>query len=87
MQRTRVEFSTNVWAAGWQDSAEGGILEVEFNNGGIYQYIDVPQSVYALLMRAPSKGRFLHECVKPNYECRKVAAGVQAASQEVGDLA
>lgn len=73
MKRERIPYSTNVWSVGWEPSPEGGTLEVEFHNGGIYQYEGVPRSVYTLLMSASSKGRFLHECVKPLYSYRKVA--------------
>ena len=70
MNRERIAFSANVWSVGYDDVTE--VLEVEFHNGGVYQYLGVPRSVYTLLLAAPSKGRFLHECVKGNYNYRKV---------------
>lgn len=40
------------------------ILEVEFLNGSIYQYYDVPEELYIGLMAASSHGKFLHEYIK-----------------------
>jgi hypothetical protein len=46
---------------------EKNILEVRFSNGGLYQYLDVPESVLAELMRASSKGRFFNQRVRGRY--------------------
>ena len=43
------------------------ILEIEFLNGAIYRYTDVPRSVYHQLMSAESKARYYHEHVRGNY--------------------
>lgn len=40
------------------------ILEVEFLNGSIYQYYDVPEDLYIGLMEASSYGKYLHEYIK-----------------------
>ena len=40
------------------------ILEVEFLNGSIYQYYDVPEELYIGLMAASSHGKFLNEYIK-----------------------
>jgi len=42
-------------------------LEVEFRSGAIYQYFDVPQSVYDAFMSAGSKGVFLNSNIKGVY--------------------
>jgi hypothetical protein len=42
-------------------------LEVEFNNGRIYQYYNVPLFMYERLMEAPSMGRFFNMEIKPAY--------------------
>ena len=36
------------------------ILEIEFQTGDIYQYLDVPFAVYRAFLASPSKGRFFH---------------------------
>jgi len=40
--------STNVRSIGYDDATD--TLAVEFHSGGIYQYFDVPKTVYAALM-------------------------------------
>jgi KTSC domain len=43
------------------------VLEIEFTNGAIYRYVEVPPSVYRLLMSAESKARFYDENVRRKY--------------------
>lgn len=62
--------SSNVRSIGYD--AATSTLEVEFHSGGIYQYFDVPEMVYAALMRVSSKGRYLNDHVKDRYRCRKI---------------
>ena len=54
--------SSNIASIGYD--AEQIILEVEFNYGSIYQYFDVPESVYEGLMTADSHGKYLDAYVK-----------------------
>jgi uncharacterized protein len=69
MNRTPVS-SSNISSIGYDAGAL--TLEVEFIGGSIYQYFDVPETVYEEFMRAGSKGQFLHENIKNNYRCTKV---------------
>ena len=49
------------------------ILEVEYQNGAVYQYMHVPEKTYADLMTASSHGRFVEEQVKrAGFDFRKV---------------
>ncbi len=43
------------------------ILEIEFANGAVYRYLDVPSSVYRDLMSAKSKARFYDFNIKGKY--------------------
>ena len=43
------------------------ILEIEFVNGAVYRYFDVPLSVYHDLMSAESKARFYDSNIKKHY--------------------
>jgi hypothetical protein len=43
------------------------ILEIEFTNGAVYRYVDVPPSVHRNLMSAESKARFYDENVRGKY--------------------
>jgi hypothetical protein len=61
MVRTPVE-SSNLAAIAYDP--ESAVLEVEFQNGGIYQYFGVPLFVYQDLCSAASKGRYFNENVK-----------------------
>jgi hypothetical protein len=43
------------------------ILEIEFVNGAVYRYLDVPSAVYRDLMSAESKARFYDLNIKGHY--------------------
>ncbi len=61
MQRKPVD-SSNLASVGYDSDAK--ILEIEFNSGGIYQYFDVPESVYEGLMSASSHGTYFDQNIK-----------------------
>jgi hypothetical protein len=44
-------------------------LEVEFLNGRIYQYFNVPQFMHERMMEAPSVGKFFNAEIKNVYAC------------------
>jgi len=46
---------------------ENGVLYIKFNSGGLYQYPNVPASVYSDLMSASSKGSYFHAFIKNQY--------------------
>ena len=48
------------------------ILEVEFANGAVYRYLDVPPSVYRDLMQADSKARYYVTNIKGSYPSVRV---------------
>ena len=62
--------SSNISSIGYDPSR--ATLEVEFLNGSIYQYFNVPENMYEQLMAAPKKGRFLHAYVKNAYPYSRV---------------
>jgi KTSC domain len=43
------------------------ILEIEFVNGAVYRYLDVPTTVYRKLMSAESKARFYDSTIRMHY--------------------
>lgn len=65
MQLFTVE-SDVIHAIGYED--ELNILEIIFNNGGIYQYRGVPRQVYDELMAAESKGQYFTDNVRGEFE-------------------
>ena len=50
-------------------SPKGLLLEVVFRRTGhIYDFFDVPRVTYDALMAASSKGAFLNQIIKPNFD-------------------
>ncbi len=49
-----------------------GILEIEFANGSVYQYLDTPAMVYQELMTAPSLRDYFVRQIRDRYPYRKV---------------
>jgi hypothetical protein len=62
--------SSNVVSAGYDE--QGATLEVEFSNGHIYQYFDVPQAVYAEFLASSSPGSYLNSNIKGAYRYARV---------------
>ncbi|MBI5841248.1 MAG: KTSC domain-containing protein [Chloroflexi bacterium] len=48
------------------------VLEIEFNSGGVYQYFNVPASVYQALMSAASHGTYFHANIKDRYRYSRI---------------
>ena len=48
------------------------ILEIEFKNGRVYQYKQVPAATHRLLMQATSIGEFVNRVIKPRFEAVRV---------------
>jgi len=42
-------------------------LEVEFSNGGVYRYEDVPLALWTELRHAPSKGKLFQEKIRDQF--------------------
>jgi len=69
MERTHVE-SSNIESIGYD--SESQTLEIEFLNGSLYQYFDVPQHIYDEMMSADSQGKYLAANIKGHYRYSKV---------------
>lgn len=69
MQRQHVD-SSNLRSVGYD--AEQQILEIEFKSGSVYQYYDVPATVYTALISASSKGQYHSQWIKDSYRYRQV---------------
>ena len=50
-------------------------MTVQFKNGAIHQYDDVPMEKHEAFTGAFSPGQFFNEKIKSNYASRKVAEG------------
>lgn len=64
--------SSALAAAGY--SKRRHILEVEFVNGAVYRYLDVPPSIYRDLMSSGSKARYYDSNIKGNYPSFRLRA-------------
>jgi KTSC domain len=72
MTRTPVT-SSNLKSIGW----DNGTLEVEFNDGSIYHYVNVPASKHASLMAEDTRaggsvGSHFHRNIRSQHGYRKV---------------
>ena len=59
-------------------------LDVAYTNSGEYRYFDVGPEVYAWLVRAESKGKFVNRLVKERYRYERLNDG--QGSNAGGDL-
>lgn len=71
MHRTPV-VSSDLYSVGYDPSSQ--TLEIEFNSGGVYQYYNVPQTIYEQLMMASSHNRFFRAYIRNVYEYSKIDA-------------
>ncbi|MEC5322908.1 KTSC domain-containing protein [Aurantimonas sp. A3-2-R12] len=62
--------SSNIASIGYDSNSE--TLEIEFLNGSIYQYFNIPSGLNDQLMAAPSKGQFLNVYIKNGYPYSRV---------------
>lgn len=69
MERSSVT-SSNVSAIGYDPDSQ--ILEVEFNNGSVYQYSGVPEYEFDGIISAASKGTYLNTNIKNKYPFSKL---------------
>lgn len=69
MQRTSVS-SSNIASVGYDP--DSSTLEIEFNNGAVYQYFDVNENVYNELIHATSVGGYLAANIKGKYRFSRV---------------
>ncbi len=66
----RLVSSSNLASVGYDAGSE--TLEVEFRNGHIYEYYNVPQVMFDALMQAPSTGSFFNANIRNAFACAKV---------------
>jgi hypothetical protein len=69
MLRQRVE-SSHIATVGYDE--EQRIMEIVFNDGRVYHFLEVPPERVLSLLRAESKGRFFNREIKPDFEYRAV---------------
>jgi len=70
MNRITVIGSSSIKSVGYDAASK--MLEIEFSQGTVYQYPDVPQEVYNDFAAAESAGSFFHANIKSQYVGTKV---------------
>ena len=66
MKREPSQGSSNIRSVGY-DKKES-LLEVEFNNGGVYQYADVPAETFKEWKEIGFRGGFFHSRIRRLFE-------------------
>ncbi|MDR3782608.1 MAG: KTSC domain-containing protein [Candidatus Nitrosotalea sp.] len=69
MERIRVK-SSNLRSIGYDEPTQ--ILEIEFQQGGTYQYFGVSKKIYDNLMKALSPGEYYERFIKNRYRRKKI---------------
>jgi hypothetical protein len=62
--------SSNINSIGYDP--DSNLLEVEFNDGGVYQYLSVPTSIYQAFISAGSYGTYFHKFIKEKFSYKKL---------------
>lgn len=66
----RPVVSSNLRRVGYDASSL--ILRIEFVQGGLYEYYDVPSDIYQQLLSAPSHGQYFHRYIRDVYRYHKL---------------
>lgn len=66
----RSVVSSNVKRVGWDGKAG---MYVEYLNGSVYLYHDVPVQRVQACLRSLSVGGYIARSIKPRYDCTKIA--------------
>lgn len=67
----RVVVASDMMSSVGYDSSSA-VLEVEFRNGSVYEYLDVPRDHYDALLAAPSKGRYFNARLRGKFQHRRL---------------
>jgi len=63
--------SSNAKEVGYRETDKE--LFVKFQNDSVYKYLDVPETIYKILMGAESFGKALNQFVKNHYDYVKIS--------------
>ena len=70
MQRINV-VSSSIKKIGYDEMTN--ILEIEFNSGSVYDYLNVPSEIHKELMNATSKGKYLHAYIEKVFRYQRIS--------------
>jgi lysyl-tRNA synthetase class 2 len=57
---------------GYNDSTK--ILEIEFQNGLVYQFLEVPPKIYMDLLRSAEIGKYFTDKVRTKFKSKQIVA-------------
>lgn len=69
MERKRIN-SSNIRSVGYD--ARNRVLEIEFSNGGIYQYAGVSEEVHRRFVNSPSAGSYFRDNIEENFSGKRI---------------
>jgi hypothetical protein len=75
--------SRAVISAGYDPQAQ--VLELEFANGRVYRYADVPAGIYDWLLRAKSKGSYVSRMINDRFVFRDVTPTPHGETPDLAD--
>lgn len=66
--------SVGITEVGYHEESETlGTLELRFANGGVYDFFNVPTTIYDEFMHAPSKEDYYQASIGKRFPCLRVA--------------
>jgi KTSC domain len=65
------ETTKEIIQVGYQEDSE--TLEIQFIKGGVYQFFNVPLTVFDEFMKTPSKDTYYHTKIGERFPCSRVA--------------
>jgi hypothetical protein len=63
--------SAEITQVGYQEDSE--TLEIQFVKGGVYQFFNVPSTVFNEFMSSPSKEGYYHSRIGERFPCSRVS--------------
>lgn len=63
--------SSNIKEVRWENNK----MYITFNQGGIYEYENIPHKLFEAFKTEPSAGKFFHRAIRNNYTGKKIASG------------
>lgn len=73
MYRTSTTNSSSIASVAY--SPDQRTLDVQFLNGAVYRYFEVPAVAYNEILTAPSKGRYFHRSIRGVYTYQRISPG------------
>lgn len=68
--RRRLVNSSSLRSVGYDPRSR--TLEIEFHSESVYQYLDVPQTVFEELLAQDSLGSYFNAEIRDSYACARV---------------